>query len=1117
MCRFMHKLSFFILLLVSSSSLFAQLEKGAISGTVSDSSGAVVTGAAVTVTSTATGAERKVTTNESGFYTVTNLAPGAYEVKVTAGGFASAARKFSVSPGGRGSLDVTLSAQGASTTVEVVGQSDIQVDVQTSSVSQVVDAKRIAELPTLTRDPYDFIQTIGNVNQDSASGTGGSDEIMRGGGVSINGQRSASVDLLLDGGENVDLFTTKVGQSVPLDAVQEFSVTTSNFSAEYGRASGGVVNVATKSGTNQIHGTAYEFNRVSALTSNDFDSNANGIPKGKYTRNQFGYSVGGPIIRNKLFFFSSTEWQRVRSNGNVRAVIPDDALLAASGAATKSFFSAFGQKRNGLRLEQVLTGTQAGLASSSATPRLAAYGLNRPAFDIVDYFVPTNAGGGSPKNEYSTIERVDYQLSDKTTLYGRYALFNQNQFAGVINNSPYSGYDTGQTFFNNNVMLSVSHVWSPSIVTESKALFNRINNLQPLGERAVQPTLYFNSNFAATVNSVLINLPGYSATTPGNSIPFGGPQNVAEFAQSLSWNKGNHQYRFGGQYVYTRDNRTFGAYENAIEAFDAAGGLSGGVESLLNGTVGRFQVVIDPQGHFPCSRDANFVTQVTPSCSVTLPAVQPSFSRSNRYNDYALYAQDSWKIHPRLTLNLGVRYEFYGVQHNKDPRLDSNFVFGSGQTLQDKIRNGQVFTVGATNSSPASPVGGLWNPDYNNFAPRIGFAYDIFGDGKSSLRGGYGISYERNFGNITFNVIQNPPAQFNSVFNPGGPVSTSNLGPFAGTGTRSLPPPSLRYVRQDIPTAYTQSWNLGLQRELMKNTLLAVDYLGAHGVKEYSLENLNQTGFGVLYEGTDPVTNSPLDRLNRQYGNMNTRGANGFSHYNAVNFRVASNNLLNQGLDINVNYTYSHTIDNLSSTFSETPQTINLGLLDPLNPGLDRASADFDARHRIAISAVWELPYAKGTHGIFKRVLDGWQFAPIYTARTGNPFAIFDTTNFNGFDTVFGRYIPSTPIATTGSTSGPDQGGNVFNYLRLSAPVPYVEPLTGSGELPTCDMTTNAAGHRISTGRNCHFPAGMTGRNQFVGPGVYNINLAIAKAIPITERFKMQFRSEFYNLLNHSN
>ncbi|HMK29735.1 MAG TPA: TonB-dependent receptor plug domain-containing protein, partial [Terriglobales bacterium] len=1018
----------------------------------------------------------------------------------------------------RSSLDVQLKAAGTETTVEVVGQTETQVDTESSSLSQVVDTKKVAQLPSLTRDPYDFVQTLGNVNTDPSGGTGGRDQIVRGAGVSVNGQRSASTDILLDGGENVDLYTSRVGQSVPLDAVEQFTVTSSNFSAEYGRASGGVVNVVTKSGTNAFHGSLYEFNRISALTSNDYDDNANGVPKAKYTRNQFGYAVGGPIIKNKLFFFSSTEWQRVRSNANIRTAIMDPAFLAATAPNTAAFFSQQ-TLRSSLVQTQTLNLASLNITPSAATPLLSAYGTSAPVFDVVSYTVPSDSGGGNPNNNYSTINRVDFQLSDKTSMFGRYALFNRTLFAGVVNSSPYAGFDTGQTDFNNNFMYSLTHIWSPRLVSDTKVLFNRLNIQQPLAStQPVQPTLYFNSSVAVQVNGILISLPGYAQNTPGNSIPFGGPQNVAEISHAFSWTKSKHEFHFGGEYVYTRDNRTFGAYENAVQALNGAGGVPGDLENLLAGQAGWFQVVVDPQGKFPCVRNAAGVVQQTPACTINLPTGQPSFSRSNRYNDMAFYAQDNWKVTPRLTLNLGLRWEYYGVQHNKDASLDSNFVFGPGSTYFDKIRNGQVYTVDATANSPASPVGGLWNPQYHNFAPRVGFALDVFGDGKTSLRGGFGMAYERNFGNVTFNVIQNPPGQFNGLFTPGGPITTDNLGPFAGTGTKALPPSSLRYVKQDLPTAYTEMWNLSLQRQVLNHSLFSLEYSGAHGIHLYSIENNNQAGYGVIYLGSDPTVNAG-DRLNRQYGNMNTRGANGFSYYNALNTRFVSSNLFHQGLDLTVNYTWSHAIDNISSTFSETPQAQGfLGLLDPFIPSLDKGTADYDARHRIALSAVWTLPYAKGTHGVAKQVLDGWEFAPILTAHTGNPFTIFDSNGFLGSDTIASRYVPTAAFGLSGNTSTSNPvAPNTFTYLNLPGSNTYTDPLVGSGELPTCDMTTNAAGHLVSLGTNCHFPSDMTGRNTFRGPGWYNINASIGKYFPINERFKLQFRTEFYNLLNHSN
>ena len=1110
-----------------SASALAQFEKGTISGTVTDQSKAVVTGAQVTATAQGTGAARSATTDNLGNYVITNLPPAVYEIKVSKIGFGDFMQKFTVSPGVHTTVDVSLKPGSTSETVEVIGQTETQVDTQTSSITQVVDARHVSELPSLTRNPYDFVQTLGNVNQDSGSGTGGLDEITRGVGVSVNGQRSASTDVLLDGVQNVDLYTSKVGQQIPLDATQEFSLVSSNFSAEYGRASGGVINVATKSGGNALHGSLYEFNRLSAYTSNDYDSNANGVPKAKYTRNQFGYSLGGPIKKDKLFFFSSTEWIRVRSQGNVIEAIPDPQFLATAAPATRNYFNSF-TLRPGLRVR-------------SKSPAVGA-----PIWDIVSFQTPTNSGGGAPQNTWDMVNRIDYNLTDKTTLYGRYAVYDLNEFAGFINNSPYTGFDTGETQLNHNFLLSLTHIWGPHVLTDSKLSFNRLKLVEPLSSQPVQPSLYFNINAARTVNGNPICLPGYSCTTPGNSIPFGGPQNVIQYGQSVSINRGNHDLRFGGEYLYAQDNRTFGAYENAVQALEpgGAGTLNGGLNNLLAGNAGWFQVVIDPQGKFPCVRDANGNSIVTPACTINLPATQPSFSRSNRYHDFAFYGQDSWKIHPRLTLNLGLRWEYYGVQHNNHQNLESNFVFGPGTSYFDKLRNGRVYTVAATPNSPASPVGGLWHAPTHNFGPRVGFAWDVFGDGKTSLRGGYGISYERNFGNVTFNVIQNPPAQFNSIFSAAAqPLQTTNLGQFGGIGTKTLPPSSLRYVRQDLPTAYAQSWNFSVERQLMHNTLVALEYSGSRGIHLYTIENNNQQGFGVLYEGTDPVANNPKDRLNRQFGNMNTRGANGFSYYNGLNTRFVSSDLFHQGIDLSVNYTYSHTIDNLSATFgsSDVPQTENLGLLDPFQPALDKGSADYDARHRVTMSMLWALPYAKGTHGWVKQVLDGWEFVPTVVARTGIPFSVFDSNNNIG-DTVAARYfIPAgTTVPFTGNSNNVPTvdpvtkkvvAPNTFTYLNLPAGwVTYFNQLlfnaTGGaanpnaimdGELPECKTITNAAGHQVSTGQGCVWPSNMTHRNAFRAPGWYNTNLAIRKGFQLTERFNLQFSSEFYNVLNHSN
>ena len=343
------------ILLLSSVWLFGQAETGVIEGTVTDSSNAVVVGAKVTVVSAQTGLTRSTTTASAGEYTITNLKPDTYNVTIEHTGFQKYSKQIQVLIGSKNEVSAQLNVTGTSTTVEVTASGEVAtVNTESQTLSTIVTSKEVTELPTLTRNPYDLVATSGNVNEDTnAQG--------RGVGYSINGARAANTDVLLDGGENVNLFDTTVGQSVPLDTVQEFSVLTSNYSAEYGRAGGGIVNVATKSGTNQFHGALYEFNRVSALAANTDQNNANraqafqdgtcvvgqpcDVGNFGFTRNQFGYSIGGPIVKNKLFFFSGTEWTRVRSNGNASADIIDPAFLALPqvNPRTVSFFNQFGK------------------------------------------------------------------------------------------------------------------------------------------------------------------------------------------------------------------------------------------------------------------------------------------------------------------------------------------------------------------------------------------------------------------------------------------------------------------------------------------------------------------------------------------------------------------------------------------------------------------------------------------------------------------------------------------------------------------------------------------------------------------------------------------------------
>ncbi|RPI23094.1 MAG: TonB-dependent receptor, partial [Acidobacteria bacterium] len=630
----------------------AQVETGQISGTVLDPEQKVIPGAEISVKGLETGLLRTTLSNDEGVYTVSNLQPGVYEVTVEAPGFGKQSQKAQLTVGSRMGLNFSMKLQEVAEQVTVLGSEGVKVETLTQTLSSVVSQQQIKELPTLTRNPYDLVSLSGNVTPDTSTN-------VRGTGYNINGQRSASTNIMLDGSDNNDLYFANVGMSVPIDSVQEFSVITSNFSAEFGRATGGIVNAITKSGGNSFHGSLFEYNRVSKLSSNSYDNNANEVEKGIFTRNQFGYSVGGPIKRDKLFFFSSTEWIRVRSFSPSITLVPTPELLAASSKATQDFFKSYS-------LETPINGRiykKSEVSGVNAAGAFAALPAELPAFGQVIMNEPTDAGGGYPQNHYQSLHRIDWNISENTTLYGRHAIQSIDYLLGTQSFSPWKGFNTGTKSFNNSSLLSLTRVLSPTLVSQSKVSFNRLSNEQPLGDQPAGPTLYFFRNTAAYVNNYLVALPGYLPFNPGVAIPAGGPQNLGQLFEDVSWNKGKHDIRLGASYLYIRDNHTFGAYQNAVETLGANRGQA--LDNLVLGNLIQFDAAIDPKGAYPGD-------------TITLPVGAPDFSRSNRYHEAFFYLNDSWRIRTGLNLNLGLRYEYYGVQHNKLAEKDSNFYYGSG-------------------------------------------------------------------------------------------------------------------------------------------------------------------------------------------------------------------------------------------------------------------------------------------------------------------------------------------------------------------------------------------------------------------------------------------------------
>ncbi len=526
------------------------------------------------------------------------------------------------------------------------------------------------------------------------------------------------------------------------------------------------------------------------------------------------------------------------------------------------------------------------------------------------------------------------------------------------------------------------------------------------------------------------------------------------------------------------------------------------MDNFLAGNLYEYEGAIYPDGKFPC---VNHVQ--TAACTVVLPVGPPTFERSNRYHEGAVYFQDSWKLSKRVTVNLGLRWEYFGVQHNVNPHLDSNFYPATNAPNQFVgIENGQV------DITPNSPIGELWQPSKKNFAPRIGFAWDVFGDGKTAFRGGYAIGYERNFGNVTYNVLFNPPNyEIVDCINTCGvgniAATTANAGPLAGAnGSLALPPASLRYIQNNIPQAYAHLFSASLEHQFGNSMHLEVDYSGSLGENLYDIAYVNFPGSGNYYLGIpctpgDTLTGGPNPceaKLNDQYGGINRRGGAGYSTYNALNIRYDIQNIKNSGLTLRLNYTWSHSLDDLSDTFSTSINQFNLGYTDFVHPMVDYGNSQFDNRHRISVSAIYAIPYAHGLKGPMKYLLDGWEFAPVFSARTGAPYTIYDITNDNYLYT---RVAANQVIPVNGNDNHLYAGPNsydLYDFSKIAVNETYLNPITGSADFGP-------------------WPANFTGRDYFHTPGVFDLDMGIYKSVRFTERMSLQLRLEAFNALNHSN
>ncbi len=1091
---------------------------GQVVGVVTDPSGALVTGANVVLTSDA-GVRREAQTGGNGRYTFPLLAPGAYRLEVTQSGFGSAkVEGISVRITESTVIDVALKVAGAPTTVSVTGQSPL-VQTESSARGTVIDEKEIDSLPLPTRN---FQQLLAMTTGASGS-LGNSSELGRGDvAVYVNGQRALSNNMIING---VDANSIGTGEnpnlSVPsMDSLQEFIVQTSMYDASAGRNAGGNVAAVTKSGTNKLHGDAYEFLRNTVLDANNFflngaEQNSEGVPvvtqRPTYRRNQFGGTLGGPIMKDRAWFFISYQGTR-ETNGTSLTNSLSTVFLPAG----------LGSQRDAASLAAL---------SECYDPTFPFPGYVDPvAFTALNaklpngqYMIPGIPGvtTGCPANLSPVLQTIpsdstykedqfntnlDVKLTAGSRFFAKYfqAFNRENQalYAQFGDGNPLQapGWPTEEDIYQRLLSAGVQSVISSRLLNEVRFGWSTIYG----PGKPSTPVTSADLGIASPLSSLFPSMPTMvfpNMFTLGPS-PLGityAATNMYSASDMMTWTKGRHTMKFGGEYKRQElDAPYFDVFPNGEIAY--AGFING--NPFADFLAGMASVSVIGSG---------------------------TNGLHNRANDFSAFFQDDWKVAPRLTLNLGLRYDYFGpttetqghfVGFDPSKSVTTPIVPACGNTCGVAVTGG--FVQAGNGNLPGFPKvnDGLVNSNYKNFGPRVGFAYQLTSDGKVVLRGGYGIFFDRpnmrlynsQLFNMPYEMLASALATSNenpfvqvplpSAF-PLNPLSPSNAGifPYGGypavlpvtaygsaTPTPTIVPASGLYPDiHDWSIPYVQSFNLGVQTSFANNWMLDLGYVGTQGRKYPRLFSFNQA-FGPSFAGI-PAFGSLGGPLFPGFGNLPAPGLGSFlmksnsnSNYNSLQATV--NKRFSHGLQMLLSYTWSHSIDDYSGS---DVSDITLLPGDMVNENHNNASSDFDRRQRFVGSYLYQLPNAyHGGSRLAKGLVNSWSVSGIVTLQSGVPFSILGSDSLFAFtqgDLASGRTVASA--IKSGDVK--DRLNAYFDTSAFVAPAAY-----------TSDF-------------------GSLGRNIIRGPKQINTDLSIMKVFPVTETQKVEFRAEFFNLFNNVN
>lgn len=1051
----------FIFLALSAACLAQGL--GSIVGTVTDPSGAVLPGAKITAVEVGTGLSRTTTADAQGYYVMAALKPSQYTLSIESSGFRTERQQVTLQADQSFTANAHLQLGAPTETVEVSG-TQLQVDTATSTLKQVIEQQRITELPLNGRNAAELTLLVPGAvlipaaeNPTSSSGGGANQGVSKTfpGGVTIstNGSRQNQISYQLDGGNNVDEYTN-INQPFPFpDALQEFSVQTSNYTAEYGQNAGGVVNIITKSGANNFHGDAFEFLRNAVFNArNTFaDPTVKDQGRDQLKRNQFGGTIGGPIIHDRTFFFAGYQGTRFRSDGTPStSTVPNAAERAAIAAGDPAS-------------AKLLTFLPIGDANGNVS-------FSRP----------------DRRNTDELVGKVDHSLRQPDRLQFRY-YYARFQRDPVFNPANILTYSDGSTIVSQNYLIHESQVFNPRMINDFRFSFAReisergpangspsvgdlgVNIFQPAAGKAIQT----------------LNVQGTHGFNFGDNPHAQFARNNFTWSDDYSWVRGRHDLHFGGVIERSRvDLNNPGFFGYGTFTFS----------SLANFAAGKLSRFQQGAGEF----------------------------KNNRGLFAGVYVQDNFKFNRHLTVNLGLRYE-PGLPWREDKNRFEQF------QLAKAVPGGPVSAIYPNAPPGLFFVGDVGVPkngvgaSLNNFAPRVGFAYDVFGDGNTSLRGGAGIFYDTRITGIINNrmVDLTPFSPQVGPLTPPGPFSdpyclkTAGCTPIANPFPISFPvaknfifPTPLQVISYDPSSKYLiqtlYNWNLALEHQFTGGFLLRTAYVGSHGSHLKETVQLNPANpasgttnldtrrrLNLAFPGcsTKTPTACPFNNVLEDFQDVN-------SSYNSLQMSLEKR--VTRVLTVLGNYTWSKSIDTLpvGGGVSEigADSVSALPWDNPLRHQFDRGPSDFDHTQRFVGSYVWEFPRLTGSNGLVHAVLGEWQFSGVVSAQTGRPF---------------------TALSGKGQPNDPSQTGIGQDRIVLLPGVsPYGPGSCAGVSFPKkcVDFLNRAAFAQPGTGQ-----FGNEGKGSLRWPGLFNWDMGLVKTFPIKESLQFQFRAEFFNVFNNVN